>query len=495
MNATDDWILSGGIETDKRYLIRGSVLNAMGLVLRNISPVLVFVLARIFPKDVFGVFVSVTLFTLTASHLLVMGFDKGLLWYIPRNQEQSRPLHTGLVAVTRTTHLVAFAAWALAALYLFSGGQEQIASLSPVSPWFVTVCLFSLVPYMALHGLSAALEGRRLPQYKLLVNQFLSTTLGPILAIGLHFAGWDEISLALGFTSANLLGAMVLVGVVNRRFAGIRWTDRERIDRELWSYSWPLGLSQAVAGILLRVDLWMILLLLGPEDAAVYAIMVTLSNGLKAVRQNFDPLIVPIVSSMKQQRRSTDLKEVFTYAVNMVTGIQMLVAVTVLFFPVYILSIAGESYTVQPQALSILMVGNLINGLLALNGQVILGLGKSRPIFLLNAATLVLNLSLNFLLIKRLGISGAATATALAYLAQCSVLVAYQKRLSGHHLYKPHLGINALLVAAFAIATFGYQQAIIELSLLHKIAAYAACLLLLALLFLLKRKTFSLGEA
>jgi O-antigen/teichoic acid export membrane protein len=482
------------MRSDKKYLIKGSVLNLIGLVVRNISPVLVIILARLFPREVFGLFISVSLFALTASRLLVMGLDKGLIWYVPRNQKRGRPAHTGLVPVTVTTHLVAIGAWVLAALFIGSGGLVSFPTLAAVSPTFVTVCLLSVVPYMALHCFAAALEGIRRPEYKLFVNQFLATTLGPLSAIILFYAGVGDMSLALGFTGSNLLGALVLVFFVNRHFDGIRWRKWGRIDGELLRYSWPLGVAEAIASVLLRVDLWMILFMLGPAEAAVYAIMVTLSNGVKGIRQSFDPLIVPIVSKMKKEQRAAHLKEVYSYAVNMVTGIQFLVAFTVLFFPAEIMSIAGKSYTVQPQALSILLVGNLVNGFLALNGQVILGLGYSRVMLYLNTGTLLLNLALNYLLIPRLGITGAATATVLAYMAQCLMMYLYQKRLTGLHLYQRHLAVNALVIALFAGAAFGYQETIVALPLLHKTAGYAAALCGLGVLYLLKRKTFSLSS-
>ncbi len=482
------------LQSDKRYLVKGSIINLVGLVLRNISPILMIGLARLFPKDVFGVFVSVQLFTLTLSRLLVMGFDRGMIWYIPQNQKNGRPLHSGLIPITYVTHLIAFLVWLLVVIFYGLKGEHGIPSLSPVSPLFVLLCLFSLVPFMALHCFSAVLEGLRLPEYKLLVNQFLTITLGPLIAIALFFAGVGNISLAIGFTASNLLGAMVLWWIVNRRLPGIQWNHFEGIRRDLWRYSWPLGLAEAVAGLLLRVDLWMILLLLGPEDAAVYAIMLTLSNGLRTIQQNYDPLIVPIVSKMKAEDRDVNLKQVYSYAVNMVTGIQMLVAVAVLFFPVEIMSIAGKSYSVQPQALSILLVGNLVHGFLGLNGQVILGLGKSRFMLGVNAATLVLNLILNFILIPRMGISGAATATVLAYFIQCLIMYVLQKRLTGRHVYESHLTINALLILAFGIATFKFQESIIQLAFLGKVAGYLTSMIVLGLAFAIKRNSFSLAN-
>lgn len=485
-------IYSEPLRSDKKYLIKGSILNLLGLILRNISPVLVILLARLFPKEVFGAYISIQLFTLTASRLLVMGLDKGLLWYIPQNLKQGRLPHNGLAQVTLLTHLVAFSAWTLASIGLFGGGYNAIVQLKPVIPWFIVLCLFSVVPYMTQHCFAAALEGLRLPEYRLFINQFLTTTLGPICTIVLYYAGIGDMSLAIGFTTANIFGALLLLVLVNRHFPNVRWTETKPLDRNLFDYSWPLGISEAIAGILLRVDLWMVFFLLGPSDAAIYAIMLTLSNGVKGIRQNFDPLIVPIVSKMKDDHKTYNLKEIYSYAINMVTCIQILVAITVLFFSAEIMSLAGKSYTMQPQALSILLVGNLINGFLGLNGQVIMGLGKTHVILYLNVLALTLNIILNFLLIPYMGISGAATATVLAYLIQCLIMYAYQVYLTRQHLYQLHLLVNLLIIVLFGVTTFGFQDVIIGLQIFDKVGGYSLSILGLGIFFIFKRKTFSI---
>jgi O-antigen/teichoic acid export membrane protein len=189
----------------------------------------------------------------------------------------------------------------------------------------------------------------------------------------------------------------------------------------------------------------------------------------------------------------TRLRNVYSFAVNMVTAIQLGVACAVLFFPAEILMIAGRDYVLQPQALGVLLVGNLANGFLGLSGLVVSGLGHSRIILVSNVLALVVNVGLNSWLIPILGITGAATATAAACLVQNMLLLAVQIRLVGSNLYAPHLGVNGALVVAFAVAVFGFQDAILPCSLPVRAAGFLLSLVLVGGVFWLKRKTFVPG--
>jgi len=60
------------IQTDQKYLMKSTLFNFLGIALKVIAPVLTLVVARIFGKEIFGVYVSTQLlvFTLKANCLL-----------------------------------------------------------------------------------------------------------------------------------------------------------------------------------------------------------------------------------------------------------------------------------------------------------------------------------------------------------------------------------------------------------------------------------------
>lgn len=198
----------------------------------------------------------------------------------------------------------------------------------------------------------------------------------------------------------------------------------------------------------------MVLALLGPDKSAIYAIMVVLSNGVKTIRQNFDSLVVTVVSKMNRKDISAELKPVFSYTINIVTLIQLFIALAILFLPKEILMIAGKNYSHSPQALSILLIGNLINGVLGANGLVLLGIGKSKLALYINAISLSVNIVGNLLLIPSYGIFGAATASVIAILVQNTLCFISLFIITKKHFYEKHLLLNIVLIALFSYTVF-----------------------------------------
>jgi len=239
----------------------------------------------------------------------------------------------------------------------------------------------------------------------------------------------------------------------------------------------------------------MILLLLGPRPAAVYGIMVMLSNGVKAIRQTFDPLIVPVVARMTTAERGAGLRQVHSYAVNVVTSLQLVAAWGVLFFSGELLSIAGREYSIEPGALSILLAGNLINGFFGFNGQILVGLGRSKLPLCFNIVAIAVNAAANLALIPRLGLAGAAIGTNIAYLVQCGLMWYAQRRLTGVQVYERHLVANGALIVLFGSSVFALQDRVLACSVVERSLGFAAVLAVMGILFFFKRDTFSARTA
>ena len=83
----------------------------------------------------------------------------------------------------------------------------------------------------------------------------------------------------------------------------------------------------------MRSTLWMVLYFLGADAAGVFALMITLSNGLQTIRNGFNPLLVPVVSGMDEERLKTDIKSVYSYCVSMAILIQLVIGFFIVLFP------------------------------------------------------------------------------------------------------------------------------------------------------------------
>lgn len=441
------------IQTDQKFLMKGTLFNFLGMFLKVLAPVFTVVIARVFGKEVFGIYISTQLLILTLCRVSVFGFDYGLHRYLPQNKVCNRPPHQGIVESLRITVTVGVLITAILCIGSYFGLHRLSSGLSMLSPLEISLYALSIIPYSLLVLFGGASEGNRRPQYKIFINDFALSSLAPVVALGLHLLHFeDRLSLPLGLFIANFLGLLIYLFLMRRQFPQMSWLTRSKMPRELLNFSLPIGFSEIVAALLLRVDLWMVLALLGPESAGVYAVMVTISNGLKVIRRSYQPILTPVVAGMTKDRLTSDLKPVYSYCVSMVTLIQLGIGFFIVLFPEQVMLIAGKSFISDENpvaVLGILMIGNLLNGLFGLAGSVINGLGKSRFMVVMNFASLVLAVALNYIFIPRIGIAGAALSSMLYQIMQCVWMNIYLKRM-GYWPYEKYLVVQVVWIVALS---------------------------------------------
>jgi len=473
------------IQTDQKFLMKGTFFTFLGIILKVLAPVFTIVIARVFGKEVFGIYVSTQLLILTLCRVSVFGFDYGLHRYLPQNKVHNRPDHEGIVESLRITLMVAILITVVLCVGSYFGLHRLSSGLSMLSPTEISLYALSIIPYSLLVLFGGASEGNRRPQYKIFINDFALSSLAPMVALVLHVLHCeDRLALPLGLFLANMLGLLVYIVLIRRQFPKMPWLSRSKMPQELWKFSLPIGFSEIVSAFLLRVDLWMVLAILGPDASGVYAVMVTISNGLKIIRRSYQPILTPVVAGMSKDRLKTDLKPVYSYCVSMVTLIQLGIGFFIVLFPEQVMLIAGKSFisNENPVAvLGILMIGNLINGLFGLSGSVINGLGKSSFLFLMNVVSLVVAVLLNYLFVPRIGIAGAALSSMLYQVMQCVWMNIYLKQM-GYWPYEKSLIVQGVWIAALT-ALYVAVNTVYFPTLGVKCAIYAFVLLLILFTF------------
>ncbi|PWJ62278.1 MULTISPECIES: polysaccharide biosynthesis C-terminal domain-containing protein [unclassified Fibrobacter] len=477
------------VQQDQKYLVKSAFYNLAGTVLKVLAPVLMIVVARVFDKALFGVFVSTQLWVLTMSRVSVLGLDKGLHRYLPQNLVQGRPRYEGVMASAKRTVLFAAIITVVILIAAQFGLQRLSSGLSMLGTAEISLFILSLVPWSLLHIFAGASEGNRHPQYKMFINDFAVSALAPMIALVIYFAGaTDKLALPIGLLIANCLGVVAYYFIIRKQFPEMPWRTKEKLPPGLLSYSLPLGFSEVVTSFLLRMDLWMVLALIGPEAAGIYAVMVTISNGLKTIRQSYNPILTPVVAGMSADRIKTDLKPVFSYCVSMVTLIQLAIGFFIVLFPEQTMMIAGKSFITKENpvaVLGILMIGNLINGMFGLAGPVINGLGKSKFMLLMNAVSLVFAIGMNNLLIPRLGIAGAALSSMSYQILQCVWMNIYVRRMIGFFPYRLSLSIQGLWILCLVglYVLLNHQTFAFAPSILMKAGIYSAAILVIVATF------------
>ncbi|MDR2583782.1 MAG: oligosaccharide flippase family protein [Fibromonadaceae bacterium] len=473
------------LEIDKKFLLKSTLYNFLGTAVKVVAPVLIIVLARIFGKEEFGIFVGTQLWIFTLSRAAVFGLDKGLNWFLPQNILNNRPAHLGFNESLSRSLIISTIIFAVMFICAVFGLHKYSESLVALSSSELSIYALSIIPLAALHIFGGTVEGIRKPQYRMFITECTVFALAPFLSIVLNFAGIPH-ALPMGLLIANILGCLIYIPLIKKRFPFSLKFFGNKIPRELLVYSIPRGFSEVVVSVSMRIDVWMILLMLGPGEAGVYAVMTTISNGLRTIRQSYNPIILPVIAGMSKERLATDLKPVFSYCVNMVTLIQLAIGFFIVLFPDKILMIAGKDFIVQPETLGILLLSHLLGGFFLLSASVLNGIGKSLYTLKMDIASLCVSFATGYILIPIFGLPGAALST-LAYILLQSIW-------NNIYIFKLHLRLYSKKVIPYAIWSVLLLVLYIllpnfSLGLLDKIILYIGvlCCLGVTQIFILRR--------
>lgn len=466
------------LEADNKFLKKSALFNVLGTVFKISGPLLTVLLARTFGATEFGIFVATQALLLTIARSATLGLDKGLHWYLPQNKLHKRSAYEGIMESFWITVIISI----VATIIIFIGSWASF--FSKEIPYYAV----SLVFYSATYILSTSSEGNRKPWNAILINDFLVAVLSPLVSIILFFLDVPH-SLPLGLLFGQVGGFLMHSIAVRTQFREMPLFPGKRVTKELLYYSVPIGLTVLVGNVLMRSTLWMVLLFLGAEAAGVYALMITISNGLQTIRNGFNPILIPVVSQMDEGRLKTDIKPIFSYCISMATLIQIVIGFFIVLFPEEIMSIAGKNFVVQPKALGILLFFQLTATFFGMVNTIIDGIGKSVVNLKISIFSLALSLTFGFLLIPSYGLFGAALSMLIPGIISSgySNIYLFKRNL---RLYSSKLWVELVWITALLSLYIVLNAQNIHLEMGQKIALYAGVLFVLGMQFLFYKRKF-----
>ena len=466
------------LDVDKSFLKKSTLFNILGTVLKICGPLLTIMLARIFGTGEFGIFVSTQGLLLTIARASTLGLDIGLRWYLPQNKLHKRPVYNGIME----------SFWISVAVSLFVTVVIILGSFTPLISDELPYYAISLVFYSGMYVLSSSSEGNRKPWISIFINDFVIAVMAPLVSIILHYMDIPH-ALPFGLLFGQVIGFTLHAKAVRKQFKNMPLIPPGRASKELVVYSVPLGLTVLVGNLLQRSTLWMVLFFLGADASGVYALMMTLANGLQTIRNGFNPIITPVVSGMDESRLKTDLKPVYSYCVSMATMIQVIIGFFIVLFPEEIMSIAGKSYVVQPMALGVLLFFQLVVTFFGMVNTVIDGIGKSVVNLKASVIQLLTSVVVGFILIPQLGLLGAALSM-LIYGIVSSVYCNVYLLKRNLQPYSSKLWIDIVWMVLLLTLYILINAQVVTLTMVGKIVVYVCVLLLLGAQFLFYKRKF-----
>ena len=410
-------------------VVRGGALGIAGIVAGALlNLVLVYVVTRELHSRGAGIFFeSIALFSILST-VTAFGADTGFVRTVSRYKaldlvhDIRRLLIVGFlpVVVLSTLAAAAVALWApdLVDLLLHDDDGDTARYLRLLAP-FIPFATVGWVCLAAARGFGSMLAYVSLES----VGKPL---LRPALALAAIAAGLGAGAIAIAWAipvAIQLPIALWIVAVLVRRAerdAGIASESSHRPLREIAVEFWRFSLARGVASIFQVSVMWLDVLLvgamLGPAEAGVYAVVSRLTLAGRLTLEAIRLAIAPEMSALLARGDNDGAGRLYRVAAVWTIAPSWPAYVLLFIFAPVVMRIFGADFTEGTLALQILSASMLFNlGTGEVTTVLLMG-GKSSWNLFNNSVSLALNVTLNLLLIPRLGIEGAAIAWTLSIL-------------------------------------------------------------------------------
>lgn len=436
-------------------LARGSAANFLGAIISAVATfVVTLLITRGMAKADAGVFFSSTSLFLLAVSIGQLGTPTGLVYFLSRARTQGHPelLRPYLRAASRPVYVAAFLSGAVLVLL-----APQIAEVT--NPGHVDTATTYLrvlgvfIPFASIKTLSlSATRGMGTMRPTVLIEQ-IGRPLVQVVLVGIVIALQALQLLPYAWALSFVLGAAAARRFLMGKFeqAGPGVEPPRQVTREFWSFTGPRAIANVAQTAMQRFDIVLVGAIVGAGPAAVYTastrFLVLGQLGNRAISMSAQPRIAEAIA--RGVRR--DVNDIYRTSTAWLMLATWPIYLMFAFFGAQLMKVFGPGYSGGGSLLAVLAVAMLVatgSGMV----DIVLNMAGRTSWNLVNVlVAFSVNLTLDLILIPRIGILGAALGWAAAIVSQNVLALVLLGFKEGLHPF----GRATATVAVAALACFG----------------------------------------
>jgi O-antigen/teichoic acid export membrane protein len=422
MRPPTEEIPPGRAEPDSRTrdvstLAGGASISLAGKILgRSLSFVGDIAAARILGPDSFGLYAIGWTVLRTLSLISPLGLDKGVIYF---GSPYWRKDNASLKKILNRSQLLALASGLVFGGALFFSAPAlaqwifQKPSLSYIFRWYALA--FPLVAILEVSSAATRITQRM--SYSAILEDVGQPAVGLLFLILLYLFGLRLEGVLASDVLSFALPAILAVVVVGRLFPVSRGASAglDKTNRELLAFSIPASLVGVFTPFLVWVDRLIVGHFRTPAETGIYQAVSQTSTIFAIILSAFAAIFMPIIADLYRKKEFDRLEELFRVSTKWGLYISLPVFVMLVLFPREILAYVFDGrYIAGWLPLIILSIGQLVNVGTGAIGPVLVMTGHQKRWSILTGIALAVNICLNWFLVPRYGLTGAAVSTAVS---------------------------------------------------------------------------------
>lgn len=428
------------------HLLRGSLINLIGLAAKLVQPVFLVAITWLFGTDIVGQYFLAIFIAQVAAVLVSSGYDDATLIFASRYADEdphSDELYVVLSNALGITALLNGVALGVAFFGAesfvdrFYPGQDQLAPALKLLAWSV--------PFTAISSICiAATKAVMRMEYDAFIRGFLNPVVLLGLSVGAFALDWGLMGLLWSFLIAQIVTAVASVMAYARHFSLSRTVAalrRPRLSASMLWFAIPQNVNMTFSRYSTRLDV----IMLGAFGVsnhllAYYSAAALVTSNLREIKMVFAGALAPIIA---RHHAASDRPQMETSLNRVTRWTTTLIVPAVLVSLVMrddVLLILDAGYGGDSLFVVVLMLPPLLSCTVGLAGNCIVWTRHTAWNLVNSVLNAALNTTLNLALIPTYGVLGAAVATASAALLVSALQLLELYRLEGIALRMKEVG-------------------------------------------------------
>jgi len=436
------------------------------------------IIARKFGAEIYGNYILIYSILSIFSVLVTLGIKDGLMYYLPRlNADKNFEDNKNL---TTTTLIVSFLLGLFVILLIFLLSKQLSLTVfdSIVYSKSFKILSFLIITDALTDLIRASLRSNdEIKQYALgdiLLGIFRILIITIFIIIGLN-----ENVLFLCYVSASAITLTYYLFIFKqKKLFGKVNKNSINLYKSMLLMFYPSMFTAILLLLQFKIDKIMIGAFLDDSSVGIYNIAITIANLSSFFFVVLNTIMSPLISKMYYENNLEKLSEVYKTTTKWTSSINLLFFALVLILNREFLQVFGTEFRIGAITLILVTVGQIINSSTGSSSALINMTGRVKINFYLNLIAVIINISLNIVLIPIYGINGAAFATMISiiFLNSSSVIYIYTKM--NLHPFSPQMVKQIIVISASLLFSYIFYI-IINLNWLGSIIIITFTMLLL----------------
>lgn len=305
-------------------------------------------------------------------------------------------------------------------LYLLSGSiSESIFHKPELQDIIKTFALG--VPFMAsMMVVANSTQGFHTAKYAAYIRDFIQPFLNIIFIFIFHYFSSGLIGVVYAFILSHFIALIAGVFCIGKIFPAIKDKTLNPVynPKELLLYSAPLVFIGFLHYLLSWTDTIMLGIMKTSKDVGIYNAATQVPLLLSMVLWASNAIYAPVIASLFHDAERKRIENMFKTTTKWVYLIVLPISLILIFSAKGVMSIFGAGFIEKgAPVLIILTVAQFVNCITGGAGSTLTMTGKQNLELINSVALVLMNIVLNYLLIPKYGVSGAAIATAISIIS------------------------------------------------------------------------------